>query len=141
MAEGRLDILVVDDDDVDVEVIERAVRGSGKRFRVLQAEDGAAALAILRGQAPQKINRPYIILLDLNMPRMNGFEFLDALRSDINLSDSIVFVITSSDSQSDRTRAYNEHVAGFMVKAKIGAQFCRLTNLLDEYATTVLLPA
>ena len=105
------------------------------------AEDGLEALDILRGRSPEKrISYPYIILLDLNMPRMNGFEFLPELRDDQALLSAVVFVLTTSDAPSDRERAYRENIAGYMVKAAVGPQFSRLANFLDEYRASVLLP-
>ena len=88
------------------------------------------------GQAP----RPRVILLDLNMPRMNGFEFLQTVRTDPDLKDEIIFVLTTSDDESDRTRAYHENIAGYMVKSAVGPQFSKLVALLQSYQGAVKLP-
>ncbi len=105
------------------------------------AEDGAEALAILRGKhATLKIRKPLLVLLDLNMPRMNGFEFLESLRADPALRETVVFVLTTSDSDTDRTRAYHESIAGYMVKSSAGPQFRHLISLMDAYNQTVSLP-
>jgi CheY-like chemotaxis protein len=71
---------------------------------------------------------------------MNGFEFLQELRSDQKLRDTVVFVLTTSGADSDRTRAYQENIAGYMVKSAVGPQFSKLVKLLDDYHSTVQLP-
>ena len=88
------------------------------------------------GQVP----RPYIILLDLNMPRMGGLEFLKEVRADPGLSDSVVFVLTTSDDDADRCQAYRQHIAGYCVKSRVGADFLELTGLLKAYWRVVELP-
>ncbi|WP_141289365.1 response regulator, partial [Ideonella azotifigens] len=80
------------------------------------------------------------VLLDLNMPRMDGFEFLQQLRADPALCDEVVFVLTTSDADADRVRAYHENVAGYMVKALVGPQFAKLAQLLVSYRLAVRLP-
>ena len=136
-----LNILLVEDDDVAAESVMRSLKQTGVAFPVVWVEDGVAALAVLRGQDPaRRVRRPLVTLLDLNMPRMNGFEFLQALRADQALTDDIVFVLTTSDADTDRMRAYHEHVAGYMVKAAVGPQFSRLAQLLMDYQSSVRWP-
>ena len=74
------------------------------------------------------------------MPRMNGFEFLEALRGDPALLDSVVFVLTSSNADADRSRVHHDHIAGYMTKTALGLQFARLSTLLAQYAETAALP-
>lgn len=136
-----LNILLVEDDDVAAEAVMRSVRRSGIQCPITWAEDGQVALDILRGQDPLRQSaRPRIILLDLNMPRMNGFEFLECIRADPQLKDEVIFVLTTSSEDSDRNRAYNEHVAGYMVKSAVGPQFARLIHLLEGYQRAIYLP-
>lgn len=136
-----LSILLIEDDDVAAEAVVRSLEKAGLTIPVIWAEDGLKALEILRGgQAIQAVPRPRAILLDLNMPRMNGFEFLQALRADARLRDEVVFVLTTSDDESDRTRAYHEHIAGYMVKSAVGPQFSKLVALLQSYQCAVKLP-
>lgn len=136
-----LTILLVEDDDVAAEAVVRSLSKAQLRFPVVWAEDGEQALSALRGRDPKRtVPRPRVTLLDLNMPRMNGFEFLQHLRADPELSDDVVFVLTTSDAESDRERAYQEHVAGYMVKAAVGPQFARLAQLLDLYQRAIRLP-
>ena len=140
-AEPTLNVLLVEDDDVAAESVVRSLRRGGTAFPVVWAEDGLVALAALRGEdAQRRVPRPRVTLLDLNMPRMNGFEFLQHLRSDPRLSDEVVFVLTTSDADSDRTRAYRAHIAGYMVKHVVGPRFSRLALLLADYSAAVRLP-
>lgn len=118
MLNKAVTILLVDDDEVDVKSLKRAFRKMGIANPVAEARNGIEALAILRGQGPQpSLPRPYIILLDLNMPRMNGFEFLAELRSDPALRDSVVFVFSTSKDEQDVLEAYRYNVAGYMTKS------------------------
>ena len=134
-------VLLVDDDDVAAEAVVRGLRKNELTFPIVVAEDGQVALQILRGQnATRRIAKPYLVLLDLNMPRMNGFEFLHALRADLVLRSTLVFVLSTSDSDSARARAYDENIAGYMVKSGLGPQLKGLARFLTEYGSAVLLP-
>jgi len=138
----KVNILLVDDDDVAAEAVVRSLRKHALDFPITLARDGIEALEILRStHTDLTIKKPYLILLDLNMPRMDGFEFLQEIRSDKSLHDSIVFVLTTSDFDSDKSRAYHENIAGYMVKSAVGPQFAKLAALLDNYRSTVALPA
>ncbi len=136
-----LSILLIEDDDVAAESVRRSLDKAGLTVPLQWAQDGLHALEILRGEhACQAAPRPRVILLDLNMPRMNGFEFLQALRIDPRLHDEVVFVLTTSDDESDRTRAYHENIAGYMVKSAVGPQFSKLVALLQSYQCAIKLP-
>lgn len=135
-----LTILLVEDDDVAAESVMRSLKKMGVDFPVVWVEDGLEALAVLRGQHPtKKVHRPLVTLLDLNMPRMNGFEFLQALRSDSQLKNEVVFVLTTSNNDADQMRAYQEQIAGYMVKSAVGPQFSKLAQLLLSYEQAVSL--
>ena len=79
--------------------------------------------------------------LAISTTHMNGFEFLQEIRNDKQLRDSVVFVLTTSDFDADRTRAYQENIAGYMVKLALGPQFSKLAALLNDYRNVVALPA
>ena len=134
-------ILVVEDDDVDLMAIQRGFKQQKVANEIVAARDGLEALSILRGaDGHPPLPKPHIILLDLNMPRMNGFEFLQALRRDPALEATVVFVLTTSKSDEDRARAYAAHVAGFIVKADAGRSFMTAIDMLDHYWKVVELP-
>lgn len=140
-ADSALSILVIDDDDVATEAVQRSLRKHNIYYPVYTACDGMEGLEVLRGCHPTvSMPKPYLVLLDLNMPRMNGFEFLEALRGDALLTETVVFVLTTSNNDADRTKAYNEHVAGYMVKSAVGPQFRKLALLLEHYSHAVVLP-
>jgi CheY-like chemotaxis protein len=134
-------LLVVDDDDVAAEAVVRSMRKHAMDCSIVIAEDGMTALQILRGKHPtRRITKPRLVLLDLNMPRMSGIEFLRELRSDDHLRGTVVFVLTTSGSDADRERAYQESIAGYMVKSGLGPQLSGLARFLTEYRTAVLPP-
>jgi len=141
MHDEGFSILLVEDDDVAAEAVIRSLARSGVKFPVTWVQDGIEALAVLRGRGGGlRADRPRVILLDLNMPRMNGFEFLAVLRNDRVLLSEVVFVLSTSDADEDRTRAYHEQIAGYMVKSAVGPQFAKLAGLLMAYREAVSLP-
>jgi len=138
---AAMSLLLVEDDDVASEAVIRGLQKHALDCPVIQAEDGACALQILRGEhAERQIAKPYVVLLDLNMPRMNGFEFLQALRADERLREAVVFVLTTSGTDADRARAYRENIAGYIVKSAVGPQLSGLARFLLEYRRAVQLP-
>lgn len=140
MAEHAMSVLLVDDDDVSTESVVRGLEFHNVRLPAVIARDGRDALAVLRGEdAARAIHTPLLILLDLNMPGMSGLEFLGALRADENLHHHVVFVLTTSDSEYDRTAAYDKHVAGYIVKSPLDRHHSRLVRLLEQYRETVTL--
>ncbi len=127
--EDGVDILIVEDDEIDAEVVRRAFARARVANPLHWARDGVEALEQLRAGG----RWPTLVLLDLNMPRMNGIEFLEELRGDPRLASTVVFVLTTSDAERDKRAAYERHVAGFLVKSKMGAGFVNLIELLRDY--------
>ena len=130
-------LLIVDDDDIDATALTRALHRQKLLNPVYRARDGLEAIELLRAG---NIPAPYIILLDLNMPRMNGLEFLEELRKDPELTHSIVFVLTTSKSDEDIIAAYREHVAGYLLKQRMDNDFLQVVSLLDHYWRIIELP-
>ncbi len=134
-------ILVVDDDYVDVKALRRAMKKSGLEYELAYEEDGVAALARLRGSdGKERLEPPYVVLLDINMPRMNGHEFLTELRADPALRRTVVFVLTTSRASADVDAAFDRCVAGYFVKAKIGSTYTRMLTCLASYLESSELP-
>lgn len=134
-------LLLVEDDDIDAMAVKRALREYRIANPLTLARDGLEALEYLRGNGKrQAIPRPNLVLLDINMPRMNGLEFLEALRDDPDLSDTVVFVLTTSSREEDVTAAYRKNIAGYMTKQNAGKDFLSLFNLLSEYWRVVIFP-
>ena len=133
--------LVVEDDDVDVIALKRAFKQLKIANKQIFAGDGVEALEYLRGQGGrEKIQAPYIVLLDLNMPRMSGLEFLEEIRHDQELNQSVVFVLTTSNDDRDKCSAYEKNVAGYIVKSEPTAGFLEAITMLDHYWRVVELP-
>lgn len=134
-------ILLVEDDDVDAEAVVRAFRKKKIANPFTIVPDGIEAFHALRGEnGYERLPRPYLILLDINMPRMNGVEFLQVLRQDAELKQSIVFVITTSNRDEDVVAAYNEQIAGYILKSRVGEDFIHLITMLDTYWSIVEFP-
>ena len=138
MSVKRLNILLVDDDAVDVMNVQRAFKKGNVHNALYVASDGGQALAMLRDGTVPGSNR--LILLDLNMPRMNGLEFLQALRADPELSATPVVVLTTSNDDRDRVQSYAHHVAGYLVKPVTSPAFVELMAALNAYWTRVEMP-
>ncbi|MFC0118627.1 response regulator [Pseudoalteromonas xiamenensis] len=135
---SKLNILLVEDDDVSAEAVIRSLRKVDADLSITVADNGKIALDILNNTHPTLVlDHPFLVLLDLNMPVMNGFEFLDAVRTDPKLKDTVVFILTTSDDDRDKSKAYHQNVAGYMVKSSVGPQFARLSTLLEAYKAAV----
>ncbi|MCB0079925.1 MAG: response regulator, partial [Caldilineaceae bacterium] len=137
-----LQILLVEDDDVDAEALLRAFRR--QRFIVASltvVKNGLEALALLRDlHVSNGPTRPHLILLDINMPQMNGIEFLTELRQDDMLKSTIVFVLTTSNRDEDKMAAYNKQIAGYFLKSRAGHDFQEMIKLLDTYNRIIEFP-
>lgn len=131
-------ILLVEDDDIDAMTVRRTLKEIGAPNPLDRACDGERALAFLRDPAKP---RPGLILLDLNMPRMNGIEFVAAIKLDESLCMIPVVVLTTSSEQGDRIAAYCHSVAGYMVKPVDYPQFVRIMSLIRDYWVTSVTPA
>ncbi|MFE3848739.1 response regulator [Flavobacterium sp. LB3P45] len=113
MIQKLVNILLVEDDEVDVMNVKRAFSKNNIKNELFVAGNGVEALDMLRNSI---IPLPRIIILDINMPKMNGIEFLKIVREDENLKNISVFVMTTSNEDSDKINAYNLNVAGYILK-------------------------
>jgi CheY-like chemotaxis protein len=138
MTEHLLNILLVEDDEVDVMNVKRAFTKSHITNPLFVAGNGLEALEKLRGGEVPKGRR--LILLDLNMPKMNGIEFLRELRKDPELAPTPVVVLTTSNDDRDKVEAYHLNVAGYLLKPVTFANFCELMAALNKYWTLVEMP-
>jgi CheY-like chemotaxis protein len=113
----NINVLLVEDDEVDVEAVKREFKKRGIKNPLYHAVCGVDALEILRGEnQKQKLGHPYVILLDINMPKMNGLEFLREIRKDKSLKESIAFILTTSSRDSDIAAAQALNAAGYFLK-------------------------
>ncbi|AFZ44509.1 response regulator receiver protein [Halothece sp. PCC 7418] len=143
MSKKQLNILLVEDDEVDVMTVQRAFKKNNllEDHQLFIANDGMQALQLLRGEGARKIppnNR--LVLLDLNMPKMGGIEFLHELRSDQSLKTTSVIVLTTSDEDRDKVEAYKFNVAGYILKPVTFDKFVETIAVIDEYWQLSQLP-
>jgi CheY-like chemotaxis protein len=138
MSERVLNILLVEDDEVDVMNVRRAFEKNNVSNPLFVAGNGLEALDTLRGDKMPKERR--LVLLDLNMPKMNGIEFLQALRADPELAATAVVVLTTSNDDQDKIDAYNLNVAGYLLKPVTFSNFCERMTTLNKYWTLVEMP-
>ncbi|MBF2025745.1 MAG: response regulator [Oscillatoriales cyanobacterium C42_A2020_001] len=131
-----INVLLVEDDEVDVMNVKRAFKKNQINNPLHVAANGVQALEMLRGDGsvtPTIPSSRCVIILDLNMPKMGGLEFLQELRSDPILRFLPVVVLTTSDQQEDRRQAYEYNVAGYLIKPVTFAAFSNLIAVLNQY--------
>jgi len=123
-------ILLVEDDRVDAMTVTRALKEINVTNSLTHVENGEEALAYLRDDTQEN---PCIILLDLNMPRMNGIEFLNIVKKDDAVKNIPVIVLTTSKDEGDRLESFNLSVAGYMVKPVDYLQFVEVMKTIQAY--------
>ena len=137
MRNSKISILLVEDDKVDVMTIKRAFKDLKIANPVDVCENGLEALEFLENS---NNNRPGIILLDINMPKMNGLEFLHARNEIENIKSIPVIVLTTSKAEQDKIESYNLGVAGYMIKPVDYLQFVEVIRTINLYWTLSELP-
>ena len=130
-------ILLVEDDTVDVMTVKRALKDLQVTSELVSTGDGEDALAYLRGNGNAK---PCVILLDLNMPKMNGTEFLRIAKADEALRKIPIIVLTTSNSEQDISKSFELGAAGYMVKSVDYRKFMETIKTIDLYWTLSKLP-
>lgn len=135
MADKCVHILLVEDDEVDIMNVQRAFRKNKITNPFFIARNGIEALEMMRGSnGSAALNPPPgIILLDLNMPKMGGIEFLRELRRDPVFRSISVFVMTTSNEESDKLAAYDLNVAGYIIKPLSFENFVQAISILNHY--------
>jgi len=136
MSQQVLNILLVEDDELDVMNVRRAFKKNNILNPLYVAGNGLEALEMLRGSGddpPEYPRERRIILLDLNMPKMNGIEFLHELRADPELRPIPVIVLTTSGEERDKVNAYNLNVAGYILKPVTLGSFIETMATLNKY--------
>ena len=133
-----LNILLVEDDEIDVMNVRRAFERAHVSNPLYVAGNGIEALALLRSNGLPSERR--LILLDLNMPRMNGIEFLRIVRSDPALRTLPVVVLTTSNDEKDKIDAFDLNVAGYLLKPVTFTNFVELMSTLNKYWMLVEMP-
>ena len=122
--------LLVEEDEVDILNVKRAFKKNSIDSTLEVAKNGLEALEMLRSG---QITRPSCVLLDINMPKMNGLEFLEELRNDKEFHNLVVFVLTTSNDDRDKIDAYNYNVAGYIIKPVSFEKFIEAIKSLSDY--------
>ncbi|SOD39906.1 response regulator [Nitrosovibrio sp. Nv4] len=130
-------ILLVEDDQVDMMRVTRALKEIHVTNQIMHLENGEEALNYLRDENSDK---PCLILLDLNMPIMNGIEFLRAVKKDERRRGIPVVVLTASDDQQDKLNSFNLGVAGYVAKPANYRQLVEVIRSIDTYWTISAMP-
>lgn len=132
-------ILLVEDDDIDAEAILRSLTKIVPKDKILRAKNGQEALDILAEKKTPITS--FLIILDLNMPKMGGMEFLENIRSNPSTSSAIVFVLTTSNDEKDHELCYKYNVAGYVLKEKVGKDhYTNITDVIKFYLKYVEFP-
>ncbi len=134
---NKIPILLAEDDKVDAMTVKRALRDLKVTNPLIIVENGEKALEYLRD--PNKA-KPGIILLDLNMPKMNGIEFLEIAKKDDKIKRIPVVVLTTSKEDQDKIESFNLGVAGYMIKPVDYLQFVEIIKTIHLYWTLSELP-
>ncbi|MCO6384330.1 MAG: response regulator [Vannielia sp.] len=140
VAKDLLNIILIEDDDGDAKAVRRALAKSRIANPIHRLRDGIEALGFLRGEAETAPPEHFLILLDINMPRMNGHEFMAELRKDARLNRAVVFMLSTSEDETDIARAYDNNVAGYILKGNAGLDFLRLIDTVEHFWRLVILP-
>ncbi len=133
-----LNLVLIEDDDIDVMNVKRALERAHVTNPLFVAHNGLEGLELLRGNQVPRDRR--LVLLDLNMPKMNGIEFLRELRNDPALKATPVVVLTTSDDDRDKIHAYDLNVAGYLLKPVTFTNFVDVMAALNKYWALVELP-
>ncbi|MGI8510039.1 MAG: response regulator [Gemmatimonadaceae bacterium] len=133
-----LNLVLIEDDEVDVMNVRRALDRAHVTNSLFVANNGLEGLELLRSDRVPRERR--LVLLDLNMPKMNGIEFLRALRDDPELRGTPVVVLTTSDDERDKVHAYDLNVAGYLLKPVTFTNFVETMSTLNKYWALVELP-
>ena len=128
-----INILLIEDDEVDIMNVQREFKKNMIDFPLNIARDGLQGLEMLEGDSESKLITSPIILLDLNMPRMGGIEFLSNIRKNPKLKSLAVFVLTTSNEESDKVKAYDLNVAGFILKPLSFESFMNSISVLNNF--------
>jgi len=134
-----LNLVLIEDDDIDVMNVRRALERAHVTNPLFVAHNGLEGLELLRSDKVPKDRR--LVLLDLNMPKMNGIEFLREVRKDPTLRSTAVVVLTTSDDDRDKVQAYDLNVAGYLLKPVTFVNFVDVMAALNKYWALVELPA
>lgn len=134
-----LNLLLVEDDNVDAKCIQRSIRKLDFPVHLDWATDGLQALELLGKKRAEHFDYQ-LILLDLRMPRMDGFQFLDKLQQEPRITSAVIFVLSTSEHEPDLHACYSAGIAGYIPKGKLLEYPNALAELLSLYERIVVFP-
>jgi CheY-like chemotaxis protein len=129
--------LLIEDDSIDAMAIKRALVHTGEDVQLIHLDNGEEGLTYLRGEGNEM---PFMIMLDLNMPRMNGLEFLEEIKKDQTLCRIPVVVLTTSTESCDIDETFSHSVAGYMVKPIDFDKMIKIVHIVNDYWSINVLP-
>ena len=136
---SSIDILLVEDNEGDARLAREALRESKMRNTLYHVPDGVEAMEFLHQQGNYaQVPRPELILLDLNLPRMDGREVLAAIKNDDNLKRIPVVILTTSDDEADILKSYNLHANCFITKPLGLDQFLKVVKSIEDFWLTIV---
>ena len=129
-----IEILLVEDNPGDVRLTKESLYDARIHNNMIVASDGLEAMACLRREGEYAdANRPDLILLDLNLPRMNGFEVLNAIKEDPHLKRIPVVVLTTSQAEQDIIQSYNQYANAYVTKPVDLEQFVKVLKSIEDF--------
>jgi CheY-like chemotaxis protein len=135
----QIEVLLVEDDPGDVLMTREAFEDYKLKNQLHVVNDGAEAMAFLRREgAHAQAPRPDLVLLDLNLPRMDGREVLQAIKSDAELASIPVVVLTTSEAEEDVLRSYSLHANAYVTKPVDFERFIEVVRQIDDFFVTVV---
>ena len=135
----QIEVLLVEDDPGDVLMTKEAFEDYKLKNQLHVVNDGSEAMAFLRQQGQYAdAPRPDLVLLDLNLPRMDGREVLQAIKSDPDLASIPVVILTTSEAEEDVLRSYSLHANAYVTKPVDFDRFIQVVRQIDEFFVTVV---
>lgn len=134
----RPSVLLVEDDETDILHFRRLAKKNGIDDRIHVVSSGEEAIQFLLSQESRHGVAATLVMTDLNMPGMTGHELIEDIRANPNISNTVIFVVSTSDLQSDIARAYKNGVAGYIVKDSLGESFDSSIKMMRYYCDSVV---
>lgn len=132
-----LKLIIVEDDDIDFKSISRSLKKEETDIPIVRCFDGAEALEKMHSD---DIRHPYIVLLDLNLPVMNGIDFLKAVRESNKTKETVVFVWSTSDLEIDINSSFKYNIAGYFRKNRNSEHTKTIASLIKKYSECSIFP-
>lgn len=137
MSYRRPDILLVEDNEIDVMSFLRQVKREDFSRKITVCDTGEGALELLLASDSKDGVAPFVVVTDIKMPGISGHELIETIRRQTTISNTVAFVISTSDMRADRARAYSNKVAGYFIKDDRDQSLVRCVRMLREYCDGV----